>query len=116
MSLSVNVRNEHGTVVVALSGAADATMLAPLREPITAALSDAPLVVLDLDELTTTDPTALRDLVLAVLHDARGGRLRIAAGDGPAVDLLTRARVHHLVAVHPTVADARRAHDEEKAS
>lgn len=115
MSLSINVRHDDHTVVVTLSGAADASMLIPLRDPITPALGDAPLVVLDLDALTTTDPAALRALVVAVLDDARGGRLRIAASQVAAVDALTAARVHHLVAVHPTVAAARAAHNDERA-
>ena len=106
MSLSIQVRNEHGAVVVALAGAADASMLEPLGDPLAAALADARLLVLDLDEITALDGAGLRALLVGVLDHARGGQLRIAASHQATVASLAEARIHHLVAVHRSVADA----------
>lgn len=106
MSLSVNVHSENGRMVITLAGAADAAMLEPLHGPITAALADAQVLVLDLDDLHPVDSTALRDLVTAVLADARGGQLRIAASHEVTISSLTEARIHHLVGVHRSVPDA----------
>ena len=106
MSLSIQVRNEHGAVIVALAGAADASMLEPLGDPLAAALTDARVLVLDLDEITALDAAGLRDVLVAVLGTARGGQLRIAASHQATVASLAQARVHHLVAVHRSVADA----------
>jgi hypothetical protein len=55
VSLSILVNSGNGAVVVALAGAADASMLEPLRVPITAAPAETPLLVLDL-ELDAHDP------------------------------------------------------------
>jgi len=114
VALSINVRNEGNAVVISLAGAADANMLAPLRDPLTAALGDTGLVVLDLDELTIGEPDALRKLIVDVLDNGRGGRLRIAAGDDATLGALAEARVHHLVAVHRTIEEARLAQDAER--
>ena len=57
---------------------ADASMLEPLRDPITAALTDAQVLVLDLDELNSVDPTYLREPIVEERGKARGGQLRIA--------------------------------------
>lgn len=106
MSLSIQVRSDNGAVVVALAGAADASMLEPLRDPITAALADTPLLVLDLDELSTVDPVYLRELIVEVVATARGGQLRIATTHAATVAALAEARIHHVVPVHRSVADA----------
>lgn len=116
MSLSIQVRNDNGAVVVALAGAADASMLEPLRDPLTAALADARVLVLDLDEITTLDASGLREVIVGVLADARGGRLRIAASHQATVASLAEARIHHLVAVHRSVADALSGDPDEAAS
>ena len=106
MSLSINVRSDNGSVIVALAGAADAGMLEPLRDPLAAALSDAQVLVVDLDELTVVDTTGLRALLVDVLASARGGQLRIATSHAATLTSLAEARIHHLVGVHRTVADA----------
>lgn len=106
MNLSIEVRSDNFAVVVALAGAADAARLEQLRDPLTAALLDAGLVVLDLDELTTVDPGGLRAMIVDVPATARGGKLHIAARHAPTVATLARARIHHLVAVHRSVTDA----------
>lgn len=106
MSLSIQVRNDNGAMVIALAGAADASMLEPLRDPLTAALGDARVLVLDLDQITSLDAGGLREVLVAVLGTARGGQLRIAASHQATVAGLTEARIHHLVAVHRSVADA----------
>jgi anti-anti-sigma factor len=106
VSLSIQVRNDTGAVVVAFAGAADASMLEPLRDPLTAALADARVLVLDLDEITTLDAAGLREVIVGVLNTARGGNLRIAASHQATVAGLAEARIHHLVAVHRSVADA----------
>jgi anti-anti-sigma regulatory factor len=103
MSLSIQVRSDHGTVVVALAGAAAPSMLQPLRDPLTATLADAQVLVLDLDALTGVDSTVLRQLLLDVLRRTRRGHLRIATSHAAT---LTEARIHHLVPVHRSVADA----------
>ena len=116
MSLSIQVRNEHGAVVVALAGAADASMLEPLGDPLAAALGDARLLVLDLDEITALDSAGLRAVLVGVLGTARGGQLRIAASHQTTVAALAEARIHHLVAVHRSVADALADVPDEEAS
>ena len=108
MSMSITVRSDDGVTVVSLAGTADTDMLMPLRDPLVAALGDNPVVVVDLDELTTVDPAALRSLVMAVLDQARGGHLRLVANDPATIALIAEARLHHHVAVHRTVVDARR--------
>lgn len=106
MSLSIQVRSDNGAVVVALAGAADASMLEPLRDPITAALADAHVLVLDLDELASVDPAGLRQLIVEVLGCARGGQLRIAAARAATIAALAETGIHHIVPVHRSVADA----------
>jgi anti-anti-sigma regulatory factor len=106
VSLSIHVRSDNGAMVVALAGAADAAMLEPLRDPITAALSDAKVLVLDLDELSSLDPAWLRGLIIDVLGSARGGQLRVATSRAATFATLAEARIHHLVTVHHSVADA----------
>lgn len=106
MSMSVQTISNNGVVTVALAGAADAAMLAPLQAALADALAEARLLVLDLDEITDVDAEALRALVVALLDDARGGQLHIAAADPKVRAALAGARVHHLVAVHHTVAEA----------
>jgi len=103
---SIQVRSDSGAVVVALAGTADASMLDPLRNPLRAALADACALVLDLDEVTTLDAEALRDVLIAVLDSADGGRLCIAASREATFASLAEARIHHLVAVHRSVDDA----------
>lgn len=116
MSLSIQVRNENGAMVVALAGAADASMLEPLLDPLTAALADARVLVLDLDEITALDAAGLRAVLIGVLGSARGGHLRIAASHQATVASLAEARIHHLVAVHRSVADALGGDPDEAAS
>lgn len=106
MSLSIQVRSDNGAVVVALAGAADASMLEPLRDPISAALADTEVLVLDLDQLSNVDPAYLRELIIEVLGTARGGELRIATTHAATLAALAEARIHHLVAVHRSVSDA----------
>jgi len=106
VSLSIQVQSTNGTVVVALAGTADAPMLKPLLEPLSAALLGAQTLVLDLDQLTLSDAAPLRELVVALLDNAHGGQLTIAAGHDHAVGALTASRVHHLVPIHRSVADA----------
>ena len=106
MSLSVNVHSQNGATVIRLAGAADATMLEPLRGPITASLADARVLVLDLDELHPVDSSALRDLVTGVLAEAARGQPRIAASHDVAIASLIDARIHHLVEVHRSVPQA----------
>lgn len=102
MSLSVHTTSNDGVVVVALAGAVDATLLTPLRD----ALAEARLLVIDLDEVTDLDAAALRAVIVALLDGARGGRLCIAATDTDLRARLAGASVHHVVAVHHTVAEA----------
>jgi anti-anti-sigma factor len=106
--MSITVRSDDGVTIVSLAGTADHDMLMPLRDPLIAALGDSPVVVVDLDELTNVDPAALRSLVVAVLDQARGGQMRLVASDPATVAVITEARLHHHVAVHRTVFDARR--------
>lgn len=106
MSLSIQVRSDNGAVVVTLAGAADASMLEPLRTPISAALSDANVLVLDLDELDSVDSGYLRELIVDVVGRARGGQLRIATTHAATAAALADARIHHVVPVHRSVADA----------
>ena len=107
MSLSIRATSIDGVMVVALAGTADATMLSPLQAPLSEALADTPLVILDLDQPDGgIDVDALRALLVGLLDEARGGELRIAARDPELRRELAMARIHHLVAVHETVADA----------
>lgn len=106
MSLSIHASTTDGVMIVALAGSADAALLNPLRAPLTEALADTPLVVLALDELDVIDGDALRTLLVGLMNEARGGQLRIAVSDAHLRGALAAARVHHLVAVHETVADA----------
>ena len=106
MSLSVHVSSDDGVVVVALAGTADAAMVAPLQAPLSEALADTRLLVLDLDGLTGVDADSLRAVIVALLEEARGGQLRIVAPDPDLRGRLAAARIHHLVAVHPSVGDA----------
>ena len=106
MAPSIQVRGDSGAVVVALAGTADASILDRLRDPLRAALADALALVLDLDEVTTLDAEALRDVLIAVLDCADGGRLRIAASREATFASLAAARIHHLVAIHRSVDDA----------
>jgi anti-anti-sigma factor len=106
--MSITVRSDDGATIVSLAGTADTDMLVPLRDPLVAALGDSPVVVLDLDELTTVDPAGLRSLVIAVIEQARGGHLRLVANDPTTIAVIAEARLHHHVAVHRSVFDARR--------
>jgi anti-anti-sigma regulatory factor len=106
VSLSIQVRSDNGSVIVAQAGSADAAMLEPLRDPLTVALGDAEVLVFDLDELTGVDATGLWALIVEVLGTARGGRLRIAASHQAIGASLAEAHIDHLVAVHRSVADA----------
>jgi anti-anti-sigma factor len=106
MSLSIHGRTDNGAMVVTLAGAADAAMLEPLRDPLSSALSDATVLVLDLDELTVVDGEGLRALILEVLSAAEGGQLRIAASHAATVSALIEARIHHVVPVHHRLPDA----------
>jgi hypothetical protein len=106
VSLSVHVTTTGHVVVVALTGAADADMLTPLRAPMAAALTDAGVLVLHLDQLSAIDADALRSVVADLPADVRGGQLRIAASDPLIRGQLSSARVHHLVPIHHSVAKA----------
>lgn len=57
------------------------------------------------------DAATLRGVLVELLDHARGGELRIAASDPEIRALLAGARIHHLVAVHRTVAEATDLHD-----
>lgn len=109
---SIHVRSDNGAVVVALAGTADAPMLDSLRDPLSAALADIRALVLDLDEVTTLDAAALRDVLVRVLDTAGGGQLCLAASREATIARLAEARIHHLVAVHHSVADALPAGDD----
>lgn len=91
MSLQVTVSVDRGATVLRLRGTADAA-----------------LVVVDLDETTAAAPEALRDLVRAVASDP--SRVHVVARRNSLVGLLVQARVHHLVGVHRSLADAIAAH------
>lgn len=106
MSLSVHVTTTGHVVVVALTGAADADMLTPLRAPMAAALIDAGVLVLHLDQVSAIDADGLRSVVADLLADVRGGQVRIAASDPLICGQLSTARVHHLVPIHQLVAKA----------
>ena len=105
MSLSIRVRADNGALVVRLAGAADAAMLAPLREAVVAALDDSDVVVLDLDELTTVDPAGLRDLLCHALGANSRGRLRIVASRCSTRSLLEQSGIHRLVEVRGSLPD-----------
>jgi anti-anti-sigma factor len=104
--LSIRASSNDGVMVVTLAGTADAAMLSPLQAPLAEALADTPIVILDLDEPDGIDVDALRALLIRLLDEARGGELRIATRDPELRRALATARIHHLVAVHETVADA----------
>lgn len=104
--MSVRTTSNNGVVIVSLAGAADAAMLVPLRDALADALAEARVLVLDLDELDGVDAEALRGVLVDLLDDVRGGQLRIAASDPDIRSQLAGARIHHLVAVHHSVAEA----------
>jgi anti-anti-sigma factor len=106
VSLSIHVHSTNGAVVVALAGTADASMLQPVAGPLTAALDDTKVLVLDLDDLDTVDVAGMHDLITGVLAPARGGQLRIAASRAATMASLAQTEVHHLVPVHRSVGDA----------
>jgi hypothetical protein len=106
VSLSVHVRSDHGAVVVALVGVADATMIEPLRDPIAAALADSELLVLDLGELSGVDPPRLGALIVDIVTAVPVGQLRVATSHAATIAELAHACIDHRVAVHLSVADA----------
>jgi anti-anti-sigma factor len=107
VSLSIEVRSGNGAVVVALAGTAEASTLELLRDPLSVALADARVLVLDLDEVTTLDAAALRNVLIGVLLDtACGSHLRIAVSNKATVASLAAARIHELVSVQPSLAEA----------
>ena len=107
MSLTVRASSDNdGVMIVALAGSADTAPLSPLHPPLAAALADTPLVILALEESAGIDVDELRTLIIGLLDEARGGELRIATRDPDLRRALAAARIHHLVAVHETVADA----------
>lgn len=105
MSLSIQVRTDDGAVVVTLAGSADATLIAPLRDPLVAALADTGLLVIDLDDATGLDPVALRDVFVDVFEAVPGGELRIA-GSVETVASLTEVGVDDFAGLHLTVTEA----------
>jgi hypothetical protein len=105
VSLPIQVRSDNGAGV-ALAGAADASMLDPLRDPLRAALADTRALLVDLDEVTALGAARSRD-VLVVLETARSGQLCVAAGHDATITRLAEARIL-VVAVHRRVADAGR--------
>ena len=106
VSLSVHVTSSDGVVVVALAGTADDAMITSLQPALVEALADARILILDLDEVADIDAAVLCTVVRALLEDARGGQLRVAARQPAVRAALAEAGMHQLVAVHPTVADA----------
>jgi membrane-bound ClpP family serine protease len=104
MSLPVSVTVDRGATVLHLRGTADPAGVAAARDVLTAAAADAAMVVVDLDETTGGAPDALRDLVQVVAADPE--RVHVVARRNSVVGLLTQARIHHLVAVHRSIADA----------
>jgi hypothetical protein len=104
--MSIRATSNDGVMVVELGGSAEASMLDPLQAPLAEALADTPVVVLALDEPDGIDVDALRALIVSLLDEARGGELRIATRDPELRRALATARIHHLVAVHETLADA----------
>jgi anti-anti-sigma factor len=106
MSLSIHGRTDNGATIVTLAGAADAAMLEPLRDPLSAALRNATVLVLDLDALTVVDGEGLRALIVEVLSAAEGGHLRITASHAGTVSALIEARIRDVVPVHHSLSDA----------
>ena len=105
MSVRISARIHRGATVLALSGAVDS--LDPVRDAAVPLLRTPGLVVVDIDSLTAVDTRRLRELIVRLL-DVGGDpqRLRFVVRRNSLLELLTRARVHHLVSLHPTVDDA----------
>ena len=108
MSLEVSVSVDRGATVLRLRGTADPAGVAAARDVLAAAAADATLVVVDLDGTTGAAPDALRDLVRVVAADP--GRVHVVARRNSVVGAVAQARLHHLVAVHRSIADALAAH------
>jgi hypothetical protein len=104
MTLQVAVSIDHGATVLRLRGVADRAGVAAARDALAAAALDAPLVVVDLDGTSSTAPDALQELIRAVPGDP--GRVRVVARRNSVVGMLAQARIHHLVPVHRSIADA----------
>ena len=110
MRMHVELRNHRGATVLAIVGTVDADGLRALRQPVAAATLGGDLVVIDLDRAELVDPVGLRALVTDVVGAGAGPRLRLVTRRNTTTALLARGRIHHLVAVHPSVEDAVAAH------
>ena len=113
MSVRISVRVHRGATVLVLSGAIDS--LDPVRDATVPFLRTPGLVVVDLDRLTTVDTRRLRELIVRLLD--MGGdpeRLRLVVRRNSMLELVTRARVHHLVSLHRTVEDAIAVHHADR--
>jgi Protein of unknown function (DUF2442) len=71
VSLSVHVTTKDEPEIVSLAGAADAGMLTPLHAPLTEALADARVLVLDLGQVTTSTARRCERCSSVSLDDAR---------------------------------------------
>ena len=108
MSLEVVVSVDRGATVLRLRGTAEPAGVAAASEALAAAAADAAMVVVDLDGTTGAAPEALRDLVRAVAGDP--DRVHVVARRNSVIGVVAQARLHHVVAVHRSVADALAAH------
>jgi hypothetical protein len=104
MSLDVTVTIQRGAAVLRLMGTADPADVAAGQASLAAAAGDARVVVVDLDGMTAAAPDGVRQLVATL--DAYPRRVHLVARRNSMVTLLTRARIHHVVDVHHSVADA----------
>ena len=105
MSVRIAVHIQKGATVLVVSGPVDS--LDSVGDTAAPLLRTPGLVVVDLDRLTAVDARRLREMVVRLLD--MGGdpeRLRLVVRRNSLLELVTRARVHHLVSLHRTVHDA----------
>ena len=110
MSVRIAVHIQKGATVLVVSGPVDS--LDSVGDAAAPLLRTPGLVVVDLDRLTAVDARRLREMVVRLLD--MGGdpeRLRLVVRRNSLLELVTRARVHHLVSLHRTVHDAIAVHD-----
>ncbi|OFI38746.1 hypothetical protein BIU82_17500 [Arthrobacter sp. SW1] len=105
MELSFDRRRRH--TAISCTGALDRTSAAGLKPAVASALANAPLVVLNLKDVTKIDAMGLAAIVSG-LRSARlaGGDLRVVDGTSTVHKALVRTGMHRLLPVFASIEEA----------
>lgn len=106
MGVHIDIRYDQQAAVVSLAGAADITGLSMWAEMLSEAAAAAETVVVDLDRAELADKKPVAYLLDLFAEPAGRGRVRLVARRSSLTGQLAGWKIHHRVAVYPSVKDA----------